>query len=78
MTTSTKQERDRRTAANYEFYKKKFEGRTDQELREWAIAGFDRTTDIHLSEFTKTMMVNIAFAIEEELKIRGVGGVYDN
>jgi hypothetical protein len=74
MATRTKA--DRRIAANYEFYKHKFVGKSDQELREWAIAGFDGTTNIHLSEFTKTMMVNIAFAIEEELTQRGVGGVY--
>jgi len=77
MTTRTKAERDRSIAANYEFYKHKFVGKTDQELREWAKAGFDGTTDINLSEFTKTMMVNIAFAIEEELNKRGVAGVYD-
>lgn len=76
--TKTKAERDRSIAANYESYKHKFVGKTDQELREWAKAGFDRTTDINLSKFTKTMMVNIAFAIEEELRVRGVGGVYDN
>lgn len=78
MTTKTKAERDHRIASNYELYKHKFVGKTDQELREWAKAGFDRTTDINLSEFTKTMVLNIAFAIEEELRARGVGGVYDN
>lgn len=76
--TKTKAERDRRIASNHRFYRHKFVGKTNQELREWAIACFDRTTDINLSEFTKTMMVNIAFAIEEELAQRGVGGVYDN
>ena len=77
MATKTKAERDRRIASNHEFYKHKFVGKTDQELREWAMVGFDRSTDINLSEFTKTMMVNIAFAIEEELTQRGVRGVYD-
>ena len=74
---SAKAERDRRIADNYEFYKEKFVGKTDNEIREFAKCCFDLTTNIDLTERTKTSVLKTAFAAEEELKRRGVRGVYD-
>lgn len=69
---NTKADRDRRIAANYEFHKKKFEGKTDQEVKELVTNCFDTSIreGINLSDHTTTTLTSIAFAGEEELRRR--------
>lgn len=71
-TANTKVDRDRRIVANYEFHKKKFEGKTDQEVQELVTNCFDTSIreGINLSDHTTTALTSIAFAGEEELRRR--------
>ena len=90
-----------RVTANWERFKDRFVGKTDQELRDLAKNYFETESDrglisdgIYIANRpisrggcfqTQVCMVTTHadltayfFAIEEELRVRGVGGVYDN
>lgn len=85
---STKAERDRRIADNYDKHKHKFVGKTDQQVREladnWLKMSGDPAISIQKSSQQvepdlELMLLEGSFAAEEELlQRRGAKGVYDN
>ena len=104
MTKVSKERREEaqaRITANWERFKDRFVGKSDQELRDLAKNYFKTEGDrgliddgiytncvgtyrggaVQRSVFMVTTHADLTayfFAVEEELKVRGVGGVYDN
>lgn len=73
----TKEAAKARVAANWEHHKHLFNGKTDQELRDFADQGLENAEDVRrnwcfncMAPSCEALVLRFVFAAEEELRIR--------